>query len=603
MPEPLTEAYEAPRQADLSVAERPGACVISSASDDMVWPATGGTRAMTAARPQHGRFTILKAHAQGGLGRVSIARDEKLRRHVALKEIRPDRLDNAALRQRFLTEAEITGQLEHPGIVPIYALDEDANGQPYYAMRFVAGRTLAEAIAAYHGQPTTLAFRDLLKRFSDVCQTIAYAHSKGVIHRDLKPANVLLGEYGETLVLDWGLAKQLLVDASSEPRALVDAEDRPFTVGASPETPVEGLTEAGQVLGTPAFMSPEQAEGQSARVGPATDIYALGAILYQVLSGRVPYRGKNAANVLAQVRIAPPPAPSEVRRGLPRPLEAVCLKAMARHAADRYLTATELAREIEHWLADEPVSAYSEPVLARLGRWARRHKPAVAGGIALLTSGVIALVVSTWFISIEKARADAREAERHMHVTQHLVSHNHVDQLGKENRRLRETRDSAHDVLSWATTQIGQSQELNQPDLQALRKDLLQKALTHWDRAVELAQVIDRDSFRLQRAICLARAGEHARAVDEAKDLPRDKESGEQLHCFARVYALAAMAVKDDPQRSTHYADRAMENLLQARAAGFFKDREAVEKLRHPDLDPLRSRDDFVKLLQEVQAK
>jgi serine/threonine protein kinase len=136
------------------------------------------------------------------LGVVSLAFDEALRRQVALKEIRPDRRGNAHLRWRFLAEAEITGQLEHPGVVPIYALEEDAEGQPYYAMRFVRGCTLAEAIQAYHARPTPLAFHDLLKRFLDVCQTIAYAHSRGVIHRDLKPANVMLGDFGETLVVD-----------------------------------------------------------------------------------------------------------------------------------------------------------------------------------------------------------------------------------------------------------------------------------------------------------------------------------------------------------------------------------------------------------------
>ena len=155
------------------------------------------------------RFTIERVHARGGLGQVSVAHDGKLRRIVALKEIRPDRRSDDA-RRRFLNEAEITGQLEHPGIVPIYTLDEDAFGEPYYVMRFIQGRPMSEAIKAYHQAPTVLAFRDLLQRFVSVCQTMAYAHSKGAIHRDLKPANVMLGDYGETLVVDWGLAKRVV---------------------------------------------------------------------------------------------------------------------------------------------------------------------------------------------------------------------------------------------------------------------------------------------------------------------------------------------------------------------------------------------------------
>jgi serine/threonine protein kinase len=161
------------------------------------------------ASPPGDRFTVVRLHARGGLGQVHLARDEKLKRPVALKEIRPDRRDNALLRQRFMMEAEITGQLEHPGIVPIYDLDQGAGGEVRYAMRFVQGRTLRAAILDYHRQPAPLAFRELLQRFVSVCQTIAYAHSQGVIHRDLKPDNVLLGDYGETLVVDWGMARRL----------------------------------------------------------------------------------------------------------------------------------------------------------------------------------------------------------------------------------------------------------------------------------------------------------------------------------------------------------------------------------------------------------
>jgi serine/threonine protein kinase len=141
-----------------------------------------------------GRFTIISPHAQGGLGRVSIALDASLKRRVALKEIRADRATDPTLAERFITEAEITGQLEHPGIVPIYALDRDAAGRPFYAMRLIQGRTFGDAIRAYHARPSPLEFRDLLGRLAAVCQTVAYAHSKGVIHRDLKPANIMLGD-------------------------------------------------------------------------------------------------------------------------------------------------------------------------------------------------------------------------------------------------------------------------------------------------------------------------------------------------------------------------------------------------------------------------
>jgi serine/threonine-protein kinase len=360
------------------------------------------------------RFRILRPHAEGGLGRVSVARDEKLHRQVALKEIRPDRRGDPYLRRRFLAEAEITGQLEHPGVVPVYALEEGPDGEPYYAMRFVQGRTLADAIRAYHAAPAPLAFRDLLKRYTDACQTLAYAHSKGVVHRDLKPANVMVGDYGETLVVDWGLAKRLgaapaagAVQPAGEGAAGTMTSDEAQTTDQRPaESAGGGLTQAGQVLGTPAYMAPEQAEGRVEELGPAADVYALGAILYEILTGQAPYRGAGAA-VLAQVRQGPPPGPGQVRRGVPPALAAVCQKAMARSAADRYAGAAELAREVERWLADEPVSAYREPLLARAARWGRHHKATVAGAITLLVTAVLALTASTFLISREQGRTEA----------------------------------------------------------------------------------------------------------------------------------------------------------------------------------------------------
>jgi serine/threonine-protein kinase len=347
---------------------------------------TGGGNRPTSSVSGRGRFTRLRHHAQGGLGTVSLAFDETLRREVALKEIRPDRRGDAHLRQRFLAEAEITGQLEHPGVVPVYALEQDAGGEPCYAMRFIQGRSLAEAIRAYHAGPAPLAFHDLLKRFVSVCQTIAYAHSRGVIHRDLKPRNVMVGDYGETLVVDWGLAKR--VGGSTAPTP----EEEPTAAGSDTGTgSAEALTEAGQAVGTPAYMSPEQAQGEG--VGPATDVYALGAILYEILTGQPPYRGEDLRAVLAQVRRGPPAAPSQLRRGLPRALEAVCLKAMARSPAGRYPGAAEVARDVERWLADEPVAAYREPLAARAGRWVKRHRVLVTSAAAALLVALVGLAV------------------------------------------------------------------------------------------------------------------------------------------------------------------------------------------------------------------
>jgi formylglycine-generating enzyme required for sulfatase activity len=285
-------------------------------------------------------------------------------------------------------------------------------------MRFIQGRTLSDAIQTHHRQPTALGLRQLLQRFIAVCQTVAYAHSKHVIHRDLKPDNVMLGDYGETLVVDWGLAKVIKgpgpeSSGPGEPGAFATgAEDSPAGDGlgqtvdcasAAAEGSKEPLTVAGQVLGTPAYMAPEQARG--ATLGPAADIYALGAVLYNLLTGKSPYQGRTALAVIQQVLAGPPPTPLTHRRGMPRALNAICLKAMGREADQRYATAAELARDVERWLADEPVTAYREPLPARLARWGRRHRTLVTATVLVLLTLIGAAVVGGLVVGREQERA------------------------------------------------------------------------------------------------------------------------------------------------------------------------------------------------------
>ena len=207
-----------------------------------------------------GGYRIIRPHASGGLGEVFVALDEVLHREVALKQIRRGLADDPQSRARFLVEAEVTGSLEHPGVVPVYALGSDGEGRPYYTMRFIRGESLKDTIRPFFRPPGpdfgSLEFRALLGRFLDVCNIIAYAHSRGVLHRDLKPSNVMLGKYGETLVVDWGLAKSL---------------DRPESASGSPPgepviQPISGSglnpTLFGTTVGTPQYMSPEQALGR-----------------------------------------------------------------------------------------------------------------------------------------------------------------------------------------------------------------------------------------------------------------------------------------------------------------------------------------------------
>ncbi len=315
------------------------------------------------------RFRILRPHAQGGLGEVFIAHDTELNREVALKEIQLPYADDSEAQTRFLREAEITGRLEDPGIVPVYALGHYADGRPFYAMRLIRGESMTEAIRQIHEAKTACKFfgessvpiRLLLARFVVVCQTIAFAHSRGVIHRDLKPGNVMLGPYGETLVIDWGLAK-----ASSEAAELAHGDGEPAVITKAKE--VEA-TQAGTVMGTPAYMSPEQAAGHPELLGPASDVYSLGAILYTILTGKPPCAGANHLEVLRQVQEGRWPAPREVRKEIPAELEAICLKAMALRYAGRYPTALALATDVERWLlvAEEEPRGVWWPFAQRAG--------------------------------------------------------------------------------------------------------------------------------------------------------------------------------------------------------------------------------------------
>jgi serine/threonine protein kinase len=368
--------------------------------------AAGGTLATTVDRlaADGMRYRVLRPHARGGLGVVSVARDVELGREVALKEIDGRHAVDAVSQGRFVREAEITGGLEHPGIVPVYGLGRYADGRPYYAMRFIRGESLQEAVRKWHASQAGYTLRALLTRFVAVCNAIAYAHNRGVIHRDLKPPNVMLGPYGETLVVDWGLAKVI----GREPAGSEGAGSAEMTL----QTPSgEGsMTQVGSALGTPSFMSPEQARGEVATLGPATDIYSLGATLYAMLTGQPPIQGRSTAEVLEKVRQGNWRPARQVKDSTPAALDAVCRKALALRPEERYATALALAADVEHWLADEPVTACREPWTVRAARWRRQHPRSITAAAALLlASAALSLVVA---LNREQARRIAEKGER-----------------------------------------------------------------------------------------------------------------------------------------------------------------------------------------------
>lgn len=374
-----------------------------------------------------GRYEVVRPHAKGGMGLVSVARDRELDRDIALKEIQPRYSRDAATTARFVLEARVTGKLEHPGIVPVYGQGQRSDGRPYYTMRFVSGQSLQQAVDEFHAadkpgrdsRERSLALRQLLRRFVDVCNTIGFAHAKGILHRDIKPANVMLGAFGETLVVDWGLAKEMNAPNTNPLGSLTPAG--PIANPHATDETREGHTHYGQAMGTPAFMSPEQAAGQWDITGVASDVYSLGAMLYAILTGSPPFAGPSK-EIITKVQRGEYTPLKLVKGNVPAALDAVCRKAMALKIDNRYPTARALSDDVEHWLADEPVSCYREPFSVRAMRWAKRHRTGVSTAAALLLTASIALAIGLVAVNNERkqkkaafekaavARGEARDA-------------------------------------------------------------------------------------------------------------------------------------------------------------------------------------------------
>jgi len=326
-----------------------------------------------------GRYDVTGHLGQGGMGEVLEAFDPSLRRRVALKR---STCGGRELVERFIEEAQVTAQLDHPNIVPVYELSTDAQGQPYYTMKEVRGRTLGELIA--DGEtPLPRLLRICLR----ICEAVAFAHARGVLHRDLKPANVMVGEFGEVYVLDWGLSAQ------------VGAPNPDF--GSAGATGDSRRTEVGMVLGTPAYMSPEQAIGAIDRVDHRSDVYLLGGILFECLTGSAP-------DASAREHAIEPASQRAPERNVPAELEAIAARALQPSPDQRYASASELAADIEAHLDGRLVSAARYSPAAAAWKWVRRHRYFVAGLVAVLATAASA--GGLFALRRSRTRADARRA-------------------------------------------------------------------------------------------------------------------------------------------------------------------------------------------------
>jgi WD40 repeat protein len=341
------------------------------------------------------RYLLEGEVARGGIGRVLRAYDARLGRRVALKELQAP--GGSADEERFRIEALVTARLQHPSIVPIYDVGQWPSGESFYSMKLVPGRPLKDVIAEARTLEQRLA---LLPHVLAVAEAIAYAHSQHIVHRDLKPANVLVGEFGETVVIDWGLAKDLQAGAEV-PRG---------RGGTAPPLAMDGgLTVAGAVVGTPAYMPPEQALGQP--VDERADVYALGALLYHLLGGAPPYSGDSPEQTLQAVLARPPVPLAKRQKGVPEELLALVSKAMARDPQARYRTARELAEDLRRFQTGQIVGAYRYTRWQLVRRFIRRYRGMLAvAAVALLALAGLG-AVSLWQILVARDRAEQNERE------------------------------------------------------------------------------------------------------------------------------------------------------------------------------------------------
>jgi serine/threonine-protein kinase len=353
--------------------------------------------------PQIHGYQVLEVLGRGGMGIVYKARHHALGRTVALKMMRSGALADDREMERFAREARAAAQLQHPHLVPVYEVGVQ-DGLPYFSMAFVGGDSLVRQLNRYVGDPRAAAA--LLEK---VARGVQHAHERGVLHRDLKPSNILLDERGEPLVSDFGLAK--LRDAELE------------------------LTQPGMVLGTPRYMAPEQATGRPDQIGPATDVWALGVILYELLTGKRPFAADSREQLLHDIQSSTPAQPRSLRPRLPRDLETICLKCLEKEPARRYASAGVLADDLKRWLAGEPILARRAAWPRRLWRTVRRHPLVSAAAVVLVLAGVAA---AAW--------RHFSDPDRPLHVVeQQLARGQAVTLIGEKGRP------------AWSRLQLGES--------------------------------------------------------------------------------------------------------------------------------------------------
>jgi eukaryotic-like serine/threonine-protein kinase len=468
----VLDAADAATLLDPGAARRSGATAPAAGAATIpgVTPPPAAVAAALSAAAPSVRYVVETLAGRGGMGTVHVARDVELLRRVALKELSLEVAHDRSARSRFVREVQVTAQLDHPHIVPVYGLEVASGGRPAYAMKLVEGQTfgqlIADARAAWEqdGQPDEdLALPARLEHFLKVCDAIAYAHDRGVVHRDLKPANLMLGRHNEVYVMDWGICRLLAQPAAAEPAPAAPAAlaaASPASTNAIRRTEVSleashGETAYGAIVGTPLYMSPEQAQGRHHELDAKSDQCALGLILFELVTLKKPRAGKTLADVLTQAgkgeRV---PMVHAFGLAIPGELEAIVSKASAPAPADRYASVADFADDIRRYLRGDAVLARPDSPWQRAVRGLGRHRQAAA----LTLIGLIVASLATVAGLLWRHERALEAEDRRDRQIERLVG-----DVGEQGDRLQVTLLSIHDVLDTAVAAIGHAYEYGQP--------------------------------------------------------------------------------------------------------------------------------------------
>jgi len=437
---------------------------ITKVSNDSVKPSVS----KPSTGPSIHRYVFRRPIGEGGQGIVWEVDDTELGRRIALKKVHPKHANNPLHKGMLIEESRNTGRLDHAGIVPVYDLGQDDEGNPFFTMQLIKGEKLADRVKSIkhetlNRQEFLAQIRPLLRHLIATCNTLQYAYDKyKVIHRDLKPENIMVNRYGETVVMDWGMGK-----AVEDATQLDEASSMLFVPVSGSGSGVE-RTQVGSVKGTLGYLSPEQAQALNSNLDHRTDIYGLGATLYRILTGTVPYSGTSVEEALSRAKLNQFVRPRERNSKIPKELEAICLKAMATLPADRYQIATDMGQDLENWIAGEPISVLPDNLLKKSERWLRRHARGVIASLLLLGLTAAALLWAATFYLKKSSDLDSANTA-----------------LQQQQKITKSSRDALSTVLEEVVGSIFDDQMSLIPDFEQSRISMLQAAIGEMQKFVD----------------------------------------------------------------------------------------------------------------------